>query len=241
MDRVIYTAMTGAKSTLGQQAAVAHNLANVDSTGYRTEMHKMRAVEVQTQAMRSRSFVVDASIATDFTPGPLKFSGNPFDVAVKGKGWFAVQTANGEAYTRDGSFELSANGVLQTHAGLPVSGDGGLITIPPESVIVIGTDGIISAIQNGITNEVARLKLVNPPENELVRGEDGFFRLQDGQPAPADDEVKVAGGYLESSNVNVAEQMVQMISLARQFEMQVRMISNAQENDRSATQVIASR
>ncbi|MCL1861441.1 MAG: flagellar basal-body rod protein FlgF [Proteobacteria bacterium] len=241
MDRVIYTAMTGAKSTLGQQAAVAHNLANVDSTGFRTEMHKMRAVEVQTHAMHSRAFVVDASIATDFTPGPLKFSGNPFDVAVKGKGWLAVQTAGGEAYTRDGSLEVSSNGVLQTHAGFPVLGDGGPITIPPESVIVVGADGTVSAIQNGITNEVARLKLVNPPEAELVRGEDGFFRLQGGQAAPVDEAVQLAGGYLESSNVNVAEQMVQMISLSRQFEMQMRMISSAQENDRSATQVIAAR
>jgi len=241
MDRALYTAMTGAKSTLGQQAAVAHNLANADATGFRTEMHKMRAVEIQTQAMRSRSFVVDASIATDFTPGPLKYSGNPFDVAVKGKGWLAVQTVGGEAYTRDGSFEVSANGVLQTHAGLPVLGDGGPITVPPESVIVIGTDGTISAIQNGITNEVARLKLVNPPEGELVRGEDGFFRLQSGQPAPVDEAVQVAGGYLESSNVNVAQQMVQMISLARQFDMQMRMITNTQENDRSATQVLTAR
>jgi flagellar basal-body rod protein FlgF len=241
MDRVIYTAMTGAKSTLGQQAAVAHNLANVDSTGFRTEMHKMRAVEVQTHAMHSRAFVVDASIATDFTPGPLKFSGNPFDVAVKGKGWLAVQTAGGEAYTRDGSLEVSSNGVLQTHAGFPVLGDGGPITIPPESVIVVGADGTVSAIQNGITNEVARLKLVNPPEAELVRGEDGFFRLQGGQAAPVDEAVQLAGGYLESRNINVAEQMVQMISLSRQFEMQMRMISSAQENDRSATQVIAAR
>jgi len=241
MDRVIYTAMTGAISTLGQQAAVAHNLANVDSTGFRAEMHKMRAVEIQTQAMRSRSFVVDASVATDFTPGSLKYSGNPYDVAVKGKGWLAVQTAGGEAYTRDGALEVSANGVLQTRTGLPVLGDGGLVTIPPDSVIVIGTDGTVSAIQNGVTNEVARLKLVNPPEGELVRGEDGFFRLQSGQPAPANEEVQVAGGYLESSNVNVADQMVQMISLARQFEMQMRMITNAQENDRSATQVLTPR
>ncbi|MCL1824722.1 MAG: flagellar basal-body rod protein FlgF [Betaproteobacteria bacterium] len=241
MDRVIYTAMTGAKSTLGQQAAVAHNLANVDSTGFRTEMHKMRAVEVQTHAFHTRAFVVDASIATDFTPGPLKFSGNPFDVAVKGKGWLSIQTMGGEAYTRDGSLEVSSNGVLQTHAGFPVLGDGGPITIPPESVIVIGADGTISAIQNGITNEVARLKLVNPPEAELVRGEDGFFRLQGGQTATADEAVQVAGGYLESSNVNVAEQMVQMISLSRQFEMQMRVITSAQENDRSATQVIAPR
>ena len=124
---------------------------------------------------------------------------------------------------------------------MPVLSDSGPITIPPDDVIVIGDDGTISAIANGVTNEVARLKLVNPPEGELVRGEDGFFRLKSGQPAPMDEAVKVAGGYLESSNVNVAEQMVQMISLARQFEMQMRMISNAQENDRSATQLIAPR
>jgi flagellar basal-body rod protein FlgF len=133
---------------------------------------------------------------------------------------------------------------LQTHAGFPVLGNGGPITIPPDSVIVIGADGTISAIQDGMTsvaNQVGRFKLVNPPEGELVRGEDGFFRLQSGQPAPADEAVVVAGGYLESSNVNAAEQMVQMISLARQFEMQMRMITNAQENDRSATQVIAPR
>ena len=136
MDRVIYTAMTGAKSTLGQQAAVAQNLANVDSTGFRTEMHKMRAVEVQTQAMHTRAFVVDASVATDFTPGPLKYTSSPYDVAVKGKGWFAVQTAQGEAYTRDGSFEVSENGVLQTHNGLPVLSDGGPITIPPASLVM---------------------------------------------------------------------------------------------------------
>lgn len=241
MDRVIYTAMTGAKSTLGQQAAVAHNLANADSTGYRAELHKMRAVEVQTQAWHTRAFTVDASIANDFRPGPLKFSGREFDVALRGKGWLAVQTPGGEAYSRDGSLEVSVNGVLQTHAGLPVLSDSGPITIPPDNVIVIGEDGVISAIADGVTNEVARLKLVNPPEGELVRGEDGFFRLKNGQPAPMDENVRVAGGYLESSNVNVAEQMVQMISLARQFEMQMRMIANAQENDRSATQLIAPR
>ncbi|MDR3087486.1 MAG: flagellar basal body rod protein FlgF [Azoarcus sp.] len=242
MDRVIYTAMTGAKSTLGQQAAVAHNLANVDSTGFRGEMHKMRAVEVQTQAWHTRAFVVDASIANDFSQGPLKYSGGTYDVALRGKGWLTVRAPDGsEAYTRDGALKLSANGVLQTHSGLPVMGDGGPIGIPPENIISIGNDGVISAIQDGVVNEVARLKLVNPPEDELVRGEDGLFRLKSGQPAPVDETVQVAGGYLESSNINVAEQMVQMISLARQFEMQMRMITSAQENDRSATQIIAPR
>jgi flagellar basal-body rod protein FlgF len=242
MDRVIYTAMTGAKSTLGQQGAVAHNLANADSTGFRLEMHKLRAVEVQTQAFHSRAFVVDASVASDFTPGALRFSGRPYDVAVQGKGWLAVQMPDGtEAYTRDGSLTLSAEGVLQTRSGLPILGDGGPITIPPDSEIVIGDDGTISAIENQLANDIGRLKLVNPPEAELRRGDDGYFRLPDGAAAPVDEAVKVAGGYLESSNVNVADQMVQMISLARQFEMQVKMISNVEQNDRAATQILSMR
>ncbi|MDR1063198.1 MAG: flagellar basal body rod protein FlgF [Azoarcus sp.] len=244
MDRVIYTAMTGAKSTLGQQAAVAHNIANADSTGFRAELHKMRAVEVQTQAMHTRAFVVDASVASDFAPGPLKFTGRELDVAVRGRGWLAVQTpGGGEGYTRNGSLEISANGVLQTREGLPVLGDGGPLTVPPDSEIVVGSDGTISAVQvqEGIVNEVGRLKLVNPPEDELVRGDDGFFRLESGFSAPLDEAVTVEDGYLEGSNVNVADQMVQMISLARQFEMQMRMITNAEQNDRAATQVLAPR
>ena len=81
---------------------------------------------------------------------------------------------------------------------------------------------------------------MNPPETDLVRGDDGLFRLANGAPAPADPNVQVAGGYLEGSNVNVADQMVQMISLARQFEMQVRMLQTAEANDRAATQVLSS-
>ncbi len=89
-----------------------------------------------------------------------------------------------------------------------------------------------------MVNVVAQLKLVNPPEAELVRGDDGLFRLQGGAPAPADPNVRVAGGYLEGSNVNVVDQMVQMISLARQFEMQTRMLSTAEQNDRAAARVL---
>lgn len=239
MDRLIYTAMTGAKSTLDQQAAVAHNIANAASTGFRSEMHKLRAVEVQTDAHHTRAFVVDASVATDFSAGPLQFTGRQLDVAVEGKGWLAVRTPDGgEAYTRDGSLQVSANGVLQTRSGLPVIGEGGPITLPPDSEIVIGKDGSISALANGIVNVADRLKLVNPPEADLVRGEDGLFRTTQNLPSPADDAVRVAGGYVEGSNVNVVDQMVQMISLARQFEMQTRMLSTAEQNDRAAMQVL---
>lgn len=242
MDRLIYTAMTGAKGTMDQQAAVAHNLANVNSTGFRAELHKLRAVEVQTEALHTRAFTVDASVANDFTEGPLQFTGRPFDVALAGKGWLAVQMADGsEAYTRNGSLTVSANGVLQTRDGRPVLGDGGPVSLPPDNEITIGADGSVSASQPGqpgVVNVVAQLKLVNPPEAELVRGDDGLFRLQGGAAAPADPNVRVAGGYLEGSNVNVVDQMVQMISLARQFEMQTRMLSTAEQNDRAAARVL---
>ena len=242
MDRLIYTAMTGAKGTMDQQAAVAHNLANATSTGFRAELHKLRAVEVQTDAMRTRSFTVDASVANNFDQGALQRTGRAYDVALQGKGWLAVQMPDGsEAYTRNGSLDVSANGILQTHDGKPVLGDGGPITIPPDNEISIGADGSVSASQPdqpGVVNVVAQLKLVNPPEAELVRGDDGLFRVRGGAPAAADPNVRVAGGYLEGSNVNVVDQMVQMISLARQFEMQTRMLSTAEQNDRAAAQVL---
>lgn len=245
MDRVIYTAMTGAKGTMDQQAAVAHNLANATSTGFRAELHKLRAVEVQTEAFHTRAFTVDASVANDFTEGPLQYTGRPYDVALRGKGWLAVQMPDGtEAYTRNGSLEVNVNGTLQTRDGRPVVGDGGPVALPPDTQIVIDGDGTISALQAdqpGVVNVVGQLKLVNPPEAELVRGEDGLFRLQQGGAAPADPAVRVAGGYLEGSNVNVVDQMVQMISLARQFEMQARMLQTAEQNDNAATQVLSMR
>ena len=245
MDRLIYTAMTGAKGTMDQQAAVAHNLANVNSTGFRAELHKLRAVEVQTEALRTRAFTVDASVASDFREGAMQFSGRPYDVALQGKGWLTVQMPDGgEAYTRNGSLTVSANGVLQTRDGKPVLGAGGPITIPPDNEITIGADGSISASQAdqpGIVNVIGQLKLVNPPETELVRGDDGLFRTQGGEASAADPNVRVAGGYLEGSNVNVVDQMVQMISLARQFEMQTRMLSTAEQNDRAATQILGQR
>ncbi|NMG32153.1 flagellar basal-body rod protein FlgF [Aromatoleum evansii] len=246
MDRLIYTAMTGAKHTMGQQAAVSHNLANATSTGFRAELHKLRAVPVQGEGLATRAFVVDASVASNFEPGPMQHTGRPLDVAVEGKGWLAVQLPDGrEAYTRDGSLQLSANGVVQTRSGLPVLGDGGPVTIPPDNEFLVGKDGTISALQAGgaenVINVIGRLKLVNPPEASLVRGDDGLFRLQDGAVAPQDEDVRVAGGYLEGSNVSVVDQMVQMISLARQFEMQTKMLQTAEANDRAGAQVLAAR
>lgn len=249
MDRLIYTAMTGASQTVGRQAAIAQNLANVSSTGYRAEEHRLRAVQLTsanktpTAPLPTRSFVVDASVYSDYSPGPLMNTGRQLDVAIQGKGWIAVTAADGtEAYTRNGNLNVDANGTLQTMSGLSVVGDGGPISVPPDQKIEIGRDGTISIVpQTGAqtTSSIGRIKLVNPPEADLVRGPDGLFRTADGSPAPLDETVKVSNSFLEGSNVNAVEQMVNMISLARQFEMQVKAVQTAEENDKAATQVLS--
>ena len=244
MDRLIYTSMSGAKHVFNQQAGVAHNLANATTNGYRAQEHRFRAVEVQTAALPTRAFVVDASVADDFNQGTLSFTGRALDVAVQGKGWLAVESANGqEAYTRAGSLQVNTNGQLQTRSGLNVIGDGGAIAIPPDSKITIAPDGTVSVTpesgSQAAVNVVGRIKLVNPPEADLVRSGDGLFRTRDGNPAPLDENLRLATETSEGSNVNVVEAMVSMISLARQFEMQVRMLQNADGNARAASQVLS--
>ena len=244
MDRLIYTAMTGAKHVFMQQAGTANNLANASTVGFKAQEHRFRAVPIQSEAMPTRVFVVDASVADVFDEGPLMFTGRNLDVAVQGRGWLAVRLPDGsEAYTRAGSLDVNVNGELETKSGYTVQGDGGAITIPPDNHIEIGPDGTVSIIQSYGTpnnvNPVGRLKLVNPPEGDLVRGADGLFRLRNGQAAPVDENVKVASGALEGSNVNVTDAMVNLISLSRQFEMQIKMLQTADANASKAGQILS--
>ncbi|MBA3998415.1 MAG: flagellar basal-body rod protein FlgF [Candidatus Accumulibacter sp.] len=246
MDRVIYTSMTGAKHAFLQQAGVAQNLANAATTGYRAMEHKFRAVPVQGEGAPTRAFVVDASVADVFDQGPMMATGRPLDVAVKGAGWIAVEGADGrEAYTRAGNLQVNANGQLQTAGGQNVVGEGGPLAIPPDNRVAIAPDGTVSVVPlfgtpNNV-NVVGRIKLVNPPENQLARGGDGLFRLKDGNPANADENVRLAPESLEGSNVNPVDSMVNMISLARQFEMQIKMVQTAEANSKAAGQIITAR
>lgn len=246
MDRLIYTSMTGANHTLSQQATVSHNLANASTTGFRAENNAFRAVPVFGDGLPTRAFVVDSTINADFTPGELQTTGRDLDVAIRGSGWIAVQLDNGEeAYTRNGGLQVSPNGILLTQNGLKVKGDTGIITIPPETRITIGTDGTISSVPiNPQPNTVAlvgRIKLVDPPVDKLKKGEDGLFRLKDGGVAQADAKVKLVDGTLEGSNVNVVHEMVSMIALARQFDMQMKMLESAERNAQQASEIMVLR
>jgi flagellar basal-body rod protein FlgF len=244
MDRVIYVAMSGAKQTLGQQGTVSHNLANASTTGYRAQTSAFRAVEVFGDGLRTRSFVLDSTPGADYTPAPVQHTGRELDVAIEGRGWIAVQLPDGsEAYTRNGSLQVSVNGVLQTRSGLSVMGDGGPIAVPADTNVTIGRDGSVSTVPTGgrptQMTPIGRLKLVDPPESELVRGDDGLFRLRGGAPAEPDARVKVQGGALEGSNVNVVDAMVSLIALSRQFDMQMKLLQNADANERQASQLLS--
>jgi flagellar basal-body rod protein FlgF len=238
---MIYVALSGAKHILGQQAAVTNNLANASTNGYRAAASAFRAVPVEGEGLATRAFVVDSTPGANFAPGALQRTGRDLDVAVQGPGWIAVQAADGsEAYTRNGSLQVSSNGLLQTRNGLNVVGDGGPISIPPDSTITIAKEGTVSVISivppPKSVNAVGRIKLVNPDEKLLTRGGDGLFRLAKGGSADADPKVELAAGALEGSNVNVVEEMISMISLARQFDLQMKLLSSADTNAQKASQ-----
>jgi len=244
MDRLAYLASSGAKQLLLRQDTVAHNLANANTAGFRADLDAFRAVPVQGAGPGTRVFVAQTTPGFDSTPGPLQATGRNLDVAIDGEGYFAVQATDGsEAYTRGGSFDVGADGVLRTRSGLAVLGDGGPITIPENARVTIGRDGTVSALtgnDNKNVNVVGRVKLVNTPSTNLAKGGDGLLRTVDGAPAPTDANVKVVDSMLEGSNVNTVETLVNMIAIARQFETQMRLISNTDQNARDATKLLAS-
>jgi flagellar basal-body rod protein FlgF len=243
MDRLIYLAMAGAQQLLQQQAVSAHNLANTGTTGYKAETAAFRVAPVVGPGLPTRAYVIDTTTGADLAPGAVQSTGRDLDVAVEGPGFFAVEAKDGtEAYTRNGSFDVSPEGELITRTGLTVLSDGGPITIPPDSKVQVGRDGTVSATtpgQSQTVNVVGRLKLVNPAPADVQKGPDGLFRLRSGQPADADDAVTVTAGALESSNVNAVSAMVDMINLARNFEMQMKMLQSADANEQRANQLLA--
>ncbi len=241
MDRLIYTSMTGAKHLMARQDTLAQNLANANTTGYRADTVALRAVPIHGAAAGTRVFTVETTTGSDFKTGPMQATGRNLDVAVQGSGWLTVQDSNGEeALTRAGSLQVASDGTLQLPNGLAVMGDGGPLTIAPDAQVTVAPDGTVSVKTPGskAVNAVGRLKLVDPPPEELIKGLDGLFRLKSGEPAEADANVRVAEGTLEGSNVNVVEAMVGMISAARQFEMQMKLLQSAEQNEQSAASLL---
>ncbi|HEY4369388.1 MAG TPA: flagellar basal-body rod protein FlgF [Steroidobacteraceae bacterium] len=245
MDRFLYIAMSGAKETLRAQTVNNHNLANASTTGFRADLDAFQSRAVAGTGFASRAYATDATTGWDQTQGALLATNNGLDVGIKGSGWITVQGPDGrEAYTRAGDLRIDPSGMLMNGAGHPVMGDSGPISVPPNSSVGVGSDGTISIVPLGqgpeTTAIVGRIKLVNPPPETLARGEDGLFRTTDGSDAASDSNVQLASGVLESSNVNVADAMVNMIELSRQFDLQVKAMRTAEDNASSSAQLLRS-
>ena len=239
MDRMIYLSMSGAKATMQRQETLANNLANVSTAGFRAELAAFRAVPVEGSGASSRVYALETTPGYDASPGQVMATGRNLDVAMKGNAWLAVQGLDGtEAYTRAGSLDVSAEGVLTTVTGLTALGDGGPIQVPANVQVGIAGDGTVSATDaNGRSTAIGKLKLVTP-EAPLTRGTDGLFRASEGD-LSADATARLQDGALEGSNVSAVETMVGMISAARQFEAQMKMLSTAEANEKVAAQLLS--
>ncbi|MEM8499678.1 MAG: flagellar basal-body rod protein FlgF [Pseudomonadota bacterium] len=245
MDRAIYTVMAGARQTMDAQTVQANNLANVSTVGFRKDFAAAQSRYIQADGTQdSRVTATMLANETDFSTGALQETGRDLDVAIEGNGFFAVIAKDGsEAYTRAGDLSLNTLGQLTTRDGLPVLGNGGPIAIPPAQKIDIGKDGGISVRglgQDSATLSVVdRIRLVSPAEQGMKKRADGLFESSDGLPLPPDPSISVVSGNLESSNVNAVEVMTEVLSLSRQFEMQLKILSTVDSTTESATRLLS--
>ncbi|MGB0466183.1 MAG: flagellar basal body rod protein FlgF [Pontibacterium sp.] len=244
MDKVLYIGMTGARETMLAQQAHANNLANATTTGFKADMAQARAMPVFGEGLPSRVYAMTERPATNMDSGTLVETGRQLDIAIQGEGWIAVRTPEGkEAYTRGGELQIDAFGRLLTGSGLPVIGNGGEpVVLPPIEQIDIANDGGITVRPQGEGATdlilVDSIKLVKPEVGTLFKGADGLMRTDNQLPLPAAPDTQIRSGYLESSNVNGVHELTSMITLARQFEMQIKMMKTAEENSSAATQIL---
>lgn len=242
IDRMIYVAMSGAKEALLSHGNVSHNVANANTPGFQGDLNQFRSMPVFGDVHPTRVYSLEESAGTDMSRGTVAQTGRELDVAVKGRGWIAVQAPDGsEAYTRRGDLFVDGDGILKTGSGLPVIGNGGPIAVPPADKIDIALDGTLSIIPAGQTiNELAvvdRIKLVSPPNEQMKKHLDGLLHFTDGV-AEADANQQLESGALESSNVSVVDALVGMIEVGRRYELQVKMMKTADDNARSATSIL---
>jgi len=248
MDKALYVAMTGAQASLRAQAAVSHNLANVGTTGFKALLHATQAFASPGEGVASRTYTMGDIGGFDATGGSLQTTGNPLDFALNGADlWMAVGDKGGKtAYTRATDLKLDATGRLTNGRGQPVLDDSGApIALPPFQSLSIGSDGTVSIVPQGEaggqSQNVARIGVVQADPTKLSRGEDGLFRLPDQETATQATGDVLMSGVLENSNVNATEQLVQMISLSRQFEMNLKVIRSGDENAQASNALLRAR
>ena len=244
MDKLIYSSLSAMRAAMARQTMTANNLANINTSGFRGEMSSSQALWMKSDTGFDSRVVTSGEVTSaDMKEGTVVDTGRTLDVAMQGKALLAVQSREGdEAYTRRGDLQISDSGLLTTGDGLPVLGDGGPITLPPYDKLVIAGDGTISIVPQGgdpaQLQTIDRLKLVGTNNTDIGKGLDGLFRPRNGGTLASDPDAKVRSGAIEGSNVNAAGTMIDMIEASRDWDMQVKMMSAAQDIDKASTELM---
>jgi len=243
MDKLIYTAASGLKSHMAAQAAIANNMANASTIGFRAEKVNFNSLLLKGAGFDSRQPASENVTDFDRSAGAVTTTGRNLDVAIPGDQWMAVQASDGnEGYTRRGDLNISATGVLETGDGFPVMGSGGPITVPPATSVSIAQDGTISIIPVGGDAKnpqvIDRIKFASAQGSQTVKGLDNLIHVQGGGILPTDENAKCISGALEQSNVNMTQSLVDMIENQRSYEVQANLMKSAKDMDESAASVM---
>ncbi len=229
-------ALEGARLLERKLVVTSNNLANVDTPGFKKDLIRFHEVLMRKQIQGWRTFK-EVTLKTDFQQGPVEFTGNPLDLALGGEGFFKVQTPSGVAYTRAGHFRLDNQRRLVTPEGYPVLADGAPVVIDPGlakgGVITLDNARFLVADDGTISIDgtmVGRLDVVTFRDLSKLKkyGENLFVAEPGAQEIPVNDP-QIRQGYLEGSNVNPLEEMVNLIEIHREYEAQQKALKTQDE------------
>jgi len=239
MDKLIYTAVSGAERLMRAQQVHANNLANLDTSGFRASLEASSSEALRGYGYDDVHLSAMQADTISTRAGSVRDTGRPLDVAIGGQGYLAVQFGDGEAYTRSGEIDIGADGALSVK-GHALLGEGGAIVLPPHTAVEIGTDGTISVLTEGATQMqvVDKLRLVNAEGAELTKNQAGLIVARDGAALAADPAVQVRSRALEGSNVSAVEEMVATMSLNRSFEMQMKLFQASDKMNEAGNRLL---
>ncbi len=208
----------------------ANNLANMTTAGFKVEHLVTRDLSEKPASSTDNpteiSFADAWMLQRDFSAGPVERTGNPLDFAIDGEGFFAIQTPGGEAYTRDGRFQLDEQGRLVTRDGDVVLGDGGPITINPlGGPVSVSREGSITQ-DEGVLGTLRVSNFATPEALEKVGS--NLWRATD-EPAQAATNARVVSGFVEGSNVNAVLELTEMIEISRAYTSVAKMLAQSDE------------
>lgn len=241
MENTLMIALSHQAALRRRMDVIANNIANMNTTGFKSEQPLFAEHVVHNRgddrvAGDTLSFVLDQATLRDTSAGGLEATGNALDIAIRGEGFFAVETPAGEQYTRNGRFRLSPSGQLVTEHGHPILGQGGepIVLGPADSEIVVSKNGVISSTRG----EIGQLRVVDFEDQQRLMMVAGGLMMAD-TPATEVAFPEVEQGMIETSNVEAIREMTRMIEVHRSYDRAKQLIDREDERIRTMMETYA--